>query len=69
MYKLWRLGNLALGIATMNQIALGGGITWTFARPRGVRYCYIYAWLGIGPLHLWLVWERMREKQETDVIT
>jgi len=58
MYKLWRLGNLALGIATMKQVAFGGGVKWATYRRHGNYYRHVYVWFGIGPLHMWFVWEK-----------
>jgi len=58
MYKLWRLGNSALGIATMKQIAFGGGMKWLAYHSRSMYYRHIYIWFDIGPVHIWFVWEK-----------
>jgi len=61
MYKVWRLGSLVLGIATVKQFALGGGVKWII-RPYGTHYRHIYVWFNIGPLHMWFVWEKVSSK-------
>ncbi|MHA1263106.1 MAG: hypothetical protein ACTSSA_13650 [Candidatus Freyarchaeota archaeon] len=51
MYKVWRLGGSVLGIARIDQVALGGGVRWDICRP-------VYAWLNIVLWHIWFAYDR-----------